>query len=487
MYRFAYKYSDEIIFYFDSAGNKYVASGGSLAWRINNPGLVRSRSHFSYRNGAIGNYESYAIFADATCGRKALVAWLHSKKYFESSLQALGKHYYPKNPEKFVDQLTAIAKLPSNCKVGALNKEEFDRLILGIEKLCGYSSRGDETIRLLPKIIAKIENGEGKEDSYLIGDNTVLSKDDAIQWVLTHRLDAVVVHGQNDEIHLRSRPHYSFRRIRFHGKQSLDTPKLPEINTLVRVAGKKQPGQVIWGFINGIDNTEVYARKLATLISDAADGEQVLSMPNDTICKAVDLAICGTLKVGIDTPLVKWTVQFLRYLLDQAEKSKKFVIVFAHSLGAIYLEHALELMNPQERKLLRIFTFGGGSYIEPVKCHPDSHNYASAADFVCRFVSPNQQWLALQRYYGHKDGLNDAQVIYKLAFEDATLHLDTTDVKVWEIFIKKRERHYEQEFSKINHITILDPDPDSNNWKHEFISNCYQAKIKERIKTYKGM
>lgn len=370
MYKIAYKYDDNVVFYFDPVGNKYIASGGSLAWRINNPGLVRSRSHVSYKNGGIGNYEGYAIFPDAACGRKALVAWLHSKKYFDSSLQTLGKHYNPKDPEKFVDQLTAIAKLPSNCKVGSLNKEEF--------------------------------------------------------------------------------------------------------------------GQVIWGFINGIDNTEAYARKSATLISDAADGEQVLSMPNDTICKAVDLAVCGALKIGIDTPLVQWTVQFLRYLLIQAEKSKKFVVVFAHSQGAIYLEHALELMNPQERKLLRIFTFGGGSYIESVKCHPDSHNYASAADFVCRFVSPNYQWLALQRYYGHKDGLNDAQVIHKLAFEDATLHLDTTDVKVWEIFIKKRERHYEQEFSKINHITILDPDPDSN-WKHEFISNCYQVKIKERIDTFKGM
>lgn len=91
-------------------------------------------------------------------------------------------------------------------------------------------------------------------------------------------------------------------------------------------------------------------------------------MPNDTVCKAVDLAVCGTLKAGIDTPLVKWTVQFLRYLLDQAEKSKKFVVVFAHSQGAIYLEHALD-----------------------------------------------------------------------------------------------------------------------SNWKHEFISNCYQAKIKDRVDTYKGM
>lgn len=47
MYKFAYKFNDDIIFYFDACGNKYVASGGNFAWRINNPGLVRSHSHFS--------------------------------------------------------------------------------------------------------------------------------------------------------------------------------------------------------------------------------------------------------------------------------------------------------------------------------------------------------------------------------------------------------------------------------------------------------
>lgn len=483
MYRLAYAYNEEIIFYFDVAENKYVASGGNLAWRINNPGLVRSRSHFSYSHGAIGNYKGYAIFADPACGRKALIAWLHSRKYFDSSLKILGQHYHPTDPETFVDQLTDIAKLPFNCKIGSLNKEEFNRLILGIEKLCGHSPRGDEALRLLPKIIAKIENGNSRKDSYLIGDNTILSKDEAVQRVLTHRLDAVVIHDQNDQIYLRSRPRYCFRRIHLHDEQPSD---IPEISTLVRVAGEKRPGQVIWAFINGIDNTEKFARKSAALISEASGGEQVLSMPNDTICKAADLAVCGALKTGIDTPLVNWTVQFLKYLLNQADKNKKFVVVFAHSQGAIYLEHALELMNPQERKLLRIFTFGGGSFIEPVKCHPDSHNFASAADFVCRFVSPNHQCLALQRYYGLKEGLNDAQIIYKLAFEDAVFLLDTTDVRDWEIYIKEREKHYEQELSKIKHITILDPDPDSD-WKHEFISNCYQAKIQELINIYKGM
>lgn len=39
MYKTAYKYDGNVVFYFDLAGNKYVASGGSLAWRINNPAL----------------------------------------------------------------------------------------------------------------------------------------------------------------------------------------------------------------------------------------------------------------------------------------------------------------------------------------------------------------------------------------------------------------------------------------------------------------
>lgn len=36
----AYRYDDEIVFYFDAFDNKYVAQGGSLAWRLNNPGLL---------------------------------------------------------------------------------------------------------------------------------------------------------------------------------------------------------------------------------------------------------------------------------------------------------------------------------------------------------------------------------------------------------------------------------------------------------------
>ena len=35
------------------------------------------------------------------------------------------------------------------------------------------------------------------EDTYLVGDSIVLSKDEATKWILSHRLDAVIVHEKN--------------------------------------------------------------------------------------------------------------------------------------------------------------------------------------------------------------------------------------------------------------------------------------------------
>jgi hypothetical protein len=156
-------------------------------------------------------------------------------------------------------------------------------------------------------------------------------------------------------------------------------------------------------------------------------GEQVLSMPNDTIWWPIDFLLCIILKTSADTSIITWTVKFLRYLLTLAKQMADSLpaIVFLHSQGAIFIEHAIELLSQSERKQLRIFTFGGGSFIPPGKCHPDSHNYASAADFVCRFSSPNLQLLALERYYGYKEGLNDEKIIARLSFKDAIFHLDS--------------------------------------------------------------
>lgn len=486
MYKLAYKYNDEIIFYFDHAGNKYVASGGNLPWRINNPGLVSSHSHFSRNKGAIGCCGRYAIFSNALEGHKALLAWLHSKKYYNSSLEILAEHYQPKDSEAFTLQLAALTQISPDRKIKSLNKTEFDRLIKGLEKLCGYKSIGDESFVLLPKITAKIDNGDGREATYLIEGNTILSKDEAIKQILSHRLDAVIVHEQKDNLHLRSRPNNCFWTVKI---KEVDFPSLEgQIDTLVRTVGEKKAGQCVWGFINGISNTREEALASANGITKLAGGERVFSMPNDTILKGFyDFGICCILKTSLDTPIVRWAVIFLRYLLSVSkQEGGSPVILFVHSQGAIIAEHAIELLNQSERKDLRIFTFGGGSFLSPGKTHEDTHNYASAADLVCRAGSLNHQYLALQRYYGHKEGLTEQQVIEQLVTLDEMLYLESTNLQVVQAYAKERRSHYESEFSKISNVTVLDPDPDSR-WKHRFSSDCYQAEVEAKIKKYKEL
>lgn len=254
----------------------------------------------------------------------------------------------------------------------------------------------------------------------------------------------------------------------------------------MRIIGTTKLGQCIWAFINGIDNTKQDALKAAHNISSMAGGERVPAMQNDTkgFKGSVDFGDCIMLKASLELPVIDRAVKFLRYLLVLEKEENAPVILFAHSQGGIILEHALEFLTPIERASLRVFTFGGGSFIAPGKSHFDSHNYASVADYVCLMGSPNLQTLALKRYHAYKEGLTDVQMIRQWALQDAILELDSIDSKVIKKFAEARVGHYQDMFSKINNLAILDPDPDSR-WKHEFTSVCYQNAVRQIIQKYR--
>jgi hypothetical protein len=157
MFKFAYGYDEETFFYFDAIGNKYVAQGGNLAWRMNNPGLVSSRCHFAGKNGSIGSYNGLAIFPNPQQGRKALSDLLHAKKYYNSTLKAIACFYWPNDAEAYFLKLLSLVNIPSHKKVCTLSQQEFHRLLIAIEKLSDYSLVGNENFALLPKIYAHIK------------------------------------------------------------------------------------------------------------------------------------------------------------------------------------------------------------------------------------------------------------------------------------------------------------------------------------------
>ena len=479
MYKIAYRYSDDVVFYFDCAGNKYVASGGNVAWRINNPGLVHHHVTSARKYGSIGAFGSYAIFPHPRNGHDALTSWIHSKKYFHSTLHAIARHYAPDSPDLYVQKLSSLSDISPGRKIKDLNQEEIGLLLRGIEKLCGYIPIGNETFSLLPKIAGKIENNN-EEATYLIDGNIVLSKNEAISWIQSHRLDGVIVHERDGATHLRSRPNHVIQHLKIQATE----PQSSEgnINSLVRTVGTYKPGQCIWSFINGLSNSKDDALASAKKISQMASGERVYSMQNDAIFWGIPGIIMSvTLKLSIDTPLVKQAIRFFQHLLAESEREHAPVVVFVHSQGAIITEHALEVLSQKESERLIVFTFGGGSFIAPGKAHPDSHNFASSSDPICFFASPTLRFLALQRYFGSKEGLSEQEVIRQLALADAMLDLDSIDKKTIDKYENQRIKHYEKKFLELTNITILDPDP---NYPHKFCSNCYQTTIQLIVNRY---
>lgn len=440
--RKAYRYDDDLVFYFDAQDNKYVASGGSLAWRLNNPGLLLSHSLHRIGYSAIGSYHQYAIFAHPVMGKDALRAWICSTKYCDSPLIEIAKHYLPSNPTKYLNQLCAISGFSSEIMPHSLSPKDFDKLLKAIQKLAGFSPENEHQIALLPKITARFYSAKWKVEYYLAGYEDLLTKNQAIKWVETHKLDAVIVHKSNEEIYLRSRPGHHFDQIRFSQK---DYGTEKEFKDAVKEIGEIKEGQCIWGFINGICNTTTKARNSATFVSKLTGGEHIWYLTNDACIHSFGEAIMQ--KSGHDTETVKFCAQFFKMLCCQADQSltdvKPPIVVITHSQGALIANRALDLVPPAIRRRIRIFTFGGAALISPDISHTESHNFFSAGDIVSRLTSYNPALFLLELHEGTKAGLTVAQVLAQMIQNDADAHMTSQDEKAIKAYWKERQKYYE--------------------------------------------
>ena len=483
MFKKAHRYDEEVLFYFDENDNKYVATGGSIAWRTNNPGLIHSRDPLAGANNCIGAYHQVAIFPSIRQGMCAFRARMNSQK-FRSSLLEIAKYYQSNTPDLYADDICKIAGLPKDINFRKLTTQEFEQIILAVQHLTGFTDKRG-SLCALPKITARYHPSGGGADFYVVGFEELISKDETIHRVETHRLDAVMVHKSDGGVYLRSRPGHRLDSIRFVNHELNEQPDFKDV---MRDTGKQIRGQCIWGYINGINNPPEEAKAVIQVISTLTKGEHVWSLANDKKW-FLSLGNVGDVcfqKLDLSTEVAKFAVLFFRFLFEVSDNDPSHppVIIFAHSQGAIISSVALRSLSQQERQRIRIFTFGGGSFISSGKAHPDSHNFASSSDLVCLFASPNLRFLALQRYFGSKEGLSEHEVIRQLALTDAMFDLDTVDKKAIETYTNQRIRYYEKEFSKIRNVTILDPDP---HYMHQFCSSCYQSAIQTIIKRYQHL
>lgn len=126
--------------YLDPDGNMVIKSGGSRAWRCNNPGaLLASPYSMGKDRRAIGragdSNHTYAVCPDYDTGHEALVVMLRGSRYRRLTLAEASKRYV----EEDSDHLSKIIKLThgrlkTTRTIESLSDAEFDLYWQAIER-----------------------------------------------------------------------------------------------------------------------------------------------------------------------------------------------------------------------------------------------------------------------------------------------------------------------------------------------------------------
>ena len=194
--------------YFDEQENMTIRSGGSRAWRCNNPGnLHRSRYSMGIKRGAIGfagdAEDEYAIYPDKETGHEALVVMLKGSVYSPMTLRAALQHYEPKK-KNYIDIVAKKTGLNPERTINSLDKNEFESFWKAIEFVEEWTEGEKEFFEKW--IISGVHKKRGVVFEYLVRkprEDFWLHKENAISLANEGKLRAVIVHLKNGTCYLR--------------------------------------------------------------------------------------------------------------------------------------------------------------------------------------------------------------------------------------------------------------------------------------------
>lgn len=203
-----YPESQFTVHYFDEYGNLTIRSGGTRAWRCNNPGnLHRGKYSMSKQRRAIGfagdSEDEYAVYPDKETGHEALVIMLRGSVYSPKTLRA-AMEYYEKKKKDYIDIIVARTGLDPERTIKSLNDKEFESFWRAIEFVEKWEE-GEEDF--IPKgIISGVHKKRGVITEYLVfidKKSFWLPKHEAIKWTMEGKLHATLVHMESGNHYLR--------------------------------------------------------------------------------------------------------------------------------------------------------------------------------------------------------------------------------------------------------------------------------------------
>jgi hypothetical protein len=196
------------VHYFDEQGNMIIRSGGTRAWRCNNPGALLKSSYSTGKDrrsigtAGFGSYV-YAVYPDYETGHEALVVMLRGSRYRNLTLLEASLRYVQEDPNHG-PKIAKMSNLDPNRKISSLSDEEFERYWKAIEKNEHWEIGTEDFIANW--IISGVHKKRGVITEYLVclnQESVWLLKQEAIKWGMEGKLHAVVVHMKNGTHYLR--------------------------------------------------------------------------------------------------------------------------------------------------------------------------------------------------------------------------------------------------------------------------------------------
>jgi len=148
------------VIYVCADGSEFLRSGGTRAWRNNNPGnlIAAEKSGLS-----IGRGGSFAVFASQEDGFAALEYSLKNF-YSDIELDKVFKKYAPatdhNNPEQYAATVKKMTGLDAKRTVGSLTREELDKFKAAISRVEGWKEGKTEPIPHAKQFLVKGVDGQ---------------------------------------------------------------------------------------------------------------------------------------------------------------------------------------------------------------------------------------------------------------------------------------------------------------------------------------
>ena len=132
--------SSNDVIYTNADGTQYRKTGGTRAWRNNNPGNIRY-SEFARRVGAIGEAGGFAVFPDEETGMRAIGQLLRSDSYNRLTVAGAISRYAPpseNNTAAYHRRIQELTGLSINRRMSELNDAELARVVGAIRQIEGW-------------------------------------------------------------------------------------------------------------------------------------------------------------------------------------------------------------------------------------------------------------------------------------------------------------------------------------------------------------